>query len=121
MLNWWLEPPRIKILTISWALLILVLTAIPGKDMPDINFVSADKFAHAFVYGVLFLLTTRWSSNVPTGRNVVIVSALITTIYGILMEVMQETLFVDRFFDWSDVIANTIGVVLGIVIFRSLR
>ena len=40
--------------------------------------------------------------------------------YGFLMEWMQGTFFEGRFFDVFDGIANTIGAILGIVIFERL-
>nr|WP_255505421.1 VanZ family protein [Alkalisalibacterium limincola] len=34
--------------------------------------------------------------------------------YGLLLEVAQHTLTTTRMFEWGDVLANTLGVVLGL-------
>ena len=47
---------RHTFLAMFWALLILLLSALPGDDFPDLSFwslLSFDKVVHAFFYAVL--------------------------------------------------------------------
>lgn len=40
------------------------------------------------------------------------------SVYGILLEVMQEYLLSDRYFDVYDALFNVVGCVLGIFVFK---
>ena len=53
MLRWWVDPPRIHILSIAWAIVIFTLSAIPGKDLPQVGLLHIDKAAHVGVYAIL--------------------------------------------------------------------
>lgn len=112
------------IYTLLWASLILVLSSIPGGSMPSYSWMamlSFDKFAHAFVYSILvFLFIMELSvkaQKYATSRNIIIFAFLIGTLYGGLIELMQENLFVDRKADLFDFLANMVGGLLGIVFY----
>lgn len=46
---------------------------------------------------------------------------LITASYGALLEVMQATLFVGRSGDARDALANALGAIIGLLVFRKLH
>lgn len=102
--------------TLLWALVILVLCLIPGKELPRYRWTdlfSFDKVVHA---GVFFVLA--WLMVValrPTGTGPAIRwTAGVCLMYGGLLEVMQGTLMTDRYADVGDFVANGIGVALGL-------
>jgi glycopeptide antibiotics resistance protein len=108
-----------------WALLILILCGIPGKDIPHISFLellSFDKFVHAGIFFVLLLLTVRGfslQSKFPQLKKLAkFVALLFCIIYGGSLEIMQGTLFVDRSADVFDFIANTFGATMGWVLYE---
>jgi len=43
------------------------------------------------------------------------------SLFGIIIEVLQLTLTDYRAFDWFDVLANTAGVILGLLVFSLSR
>ena len=100
-----------------WALLIVILCGIPGRDIPHISFLellSFDKFVHAAIFFVLLFLTVRGFS-VQTTFNVLhqspkIIAFFICVAYGGLMEIMQGTIFEERSADVYDFIANSLDV-----------
>tara|TARA_B100000795_G_scaffold34444_1_gene22700 strand:- start:1695 stop:1928 length:234 start_codon:yes stop_codon:yes gene_type:complete len=51
-------------------------------------------------------------------RNSLRSSALICIVYGTVLELLQGSLFSERFTDVYDILANAIGVLLGIVILK---
>lgn len=115
---------RYNILAILWALLILLLSLVPGKNLPEINlfdFLSFDKLAHVFMYAMLvFLLTTgckRQYAKSWLRYHAKLTAFWISFSYGLLLEITQLLLTTDRYFDWLDVIANTLGAAVGIVFF----
>jgi VanZ family protein len=103
-----------------WALLILILCGMPGKDIPHISFLellSFDKFVHASIFFVFILLTIR-GFVLQTNYSKLQASAkpiafAICVAYGGLMEIMQGTLFLDRSADVYDFIANSFGCAVG--------
>lgn len=103
-----------------WALLILILCGMPGKDIPHISFLellSFDKFVHASIFFVFILLTVRGfvlqTRYVKLSNSAKPIAFAICVAYGILMEVMQGTVFIDRSADVYDVIANSFGCTMG--------
>jgi hypothetical protein len=98
----------------AWALLIFVLSSIPGGSFPASKLLSYDKLLHAGVYSVLgaftFLALPRtWSHR---ASMLVLISAAITTFYGFTDEFHQ--LFVPgRSADLRDVLADCVGGSIG--------
>ena len=111
-----------------WALLILILCGIPGRDIPHISFLellSFDKFVHAGIFFVLILLTVR-GFLLQTGiedlqKKAKRIATVICIIYGGLLEVMQGTLFQERSADVFDFIANSFGVLAGLMMYSIIE
>ncbi len=104
-----------------WALSILVLCGIPGKDIPRISFLellSFDKLVHAGIFFVLLLLTVRGFILQTTfyilNRHPKIIALLLCIIYGGLLEIMQGTLFEQRSASMFDFIADSVGATIGL-------
>jgi len=107
-----------------WTLLILMLSGFPGDQFERSEIENADIFVHAFLYAVLFFLLSvgflKQSSfnrlKVFTLRKVFI----LTVSYGALIEVMQATIFVNRSFQLSDIVFNTVGAIMGFACFGAI-
>lgn len=111
-----------------WALLILILCGMPGKDIPHISFLellSFDKFVHASIFFVFILLSIRGFLLQPRffklQQNAKRNAFLICVAYGGLMEIMQGTLFIDRSADIYDFVANSFGCLMGWVFYDSIE
>jgi VanZ family protein len=105
---------------ILWAIVILILCGIPGRDIPHISFLellSFDKFVHAGIFFVLAVLCIRGFTLQTTfpllQRNARWLALLICITYGGSLEIMQGTLFAERSADIFDFIANSFGASLG--------
>lgn len=103
-----------------WAVLILILCGMPGKDIPHISFLellSFDKFVHAGIFFVFILLAIRGfilqTNYLKLQHAAKPVAFFICVAYGGLMEVMQGTMFEDRSADVYDFIANSLGCAIG--------
>lgn len=101
-------------LAVGWAIVIFVLSSIPGAAFPPSKLFSYDKLLHAGVYAVLgalcFLALPRSASS-KTGVLVVLAGVL-TTLYGCTDEIHQ--LFVaGRSADLRDVLADAVGGFAG--------
>ena len=102
-----------------WAILILVLCAIPGDKIPEITFwqwLRWDKLVHLFLFGVLSIFLLGANSAIkkrPLSFKEYCFWILLTIAYGAAIEIMQATLFIQRSGDLRDAIANAIGAISG--------
>lgn len=104
------------VVTISIA--ILSLTSVPKIDL-GLNIKSTDKYLHILAYCTLsFFWHLALRKKLQNKRYYI---AIITSIivYGIILEGLQGGLTSYRTADWYDVIANTIGVFLAIILFHT--
>jgi len=107
-----------------WALLILVLCGIHGRDIPHISFLellSFDKFVHAGIFFVLIVLTIRGFLLQTTFDKIKhspkVISLLICVSYGGLLELMQSAVFEERSADVYDFVANSFGCLVGLLLY----
>ncbi|MBL7883771.1 MAG: VanZ family protein [Bacteroidia bacterium] len=111
-----------------WALFILILCGIPGRDIPHIHFLellSFDKVVHAGIFFVLFILTaiglelqTKYSFNNNVSK---LYAAAFCIVYGASTEIMQGIIFTERSADVFDFIANTTGCFIAFYFYKKLR
>jgi glycopeptide antibiotics resistance protein len=111
-----------------WALLILILCGMPGKDIPHISFLellSFDKFVHASIFFVFILLSIRGfvvQTRYPKLRtSAKPIAFAICVAYGGSMEIMQGTLFIDRSADIYDFVANSFGCSMGWIFYEWIQ
>ena len=81
------------------------------------KWLKPDKLVHVFVFGVLsFLLIRAFMHLVAASRfktNPKAWAVLIGLIYGAVIELLQEYVFIGRTGDLKDVVANAIGSFAG--------
>ena len=86
------------------------------------DLVSIDKIGHAVVYAILTLLILRgyFTKNAKQvlAVSILISAVIISSVYGVMMEVMQFSFFPGRFFEVLDIIANIIGSIIGLIVFK---
>jgi len=102
---------------ILWAFFIALLCGMPSKDIPQISWlewISFDKWVHAGMFFILYFLCIKSYIKVEhTARlksHIFITFAFACVSYGGILEILQETLFIDRSADLSDFIADSFGV-----------
>ncbi len=108
-----------------WAILILILCGLPGNNFPKLSFLEwlrPDKIVHLIIFGVqsfLFIKGFSRQNQFPNLRaNATRWGLLLTITYGILVEVMQATIFIGRSGDIRDALANSFGAFIGLYFFR---
>jgi len=86
---------------------VLSLASLPptGPDIPQ-----GDKYGHVLAYGTLAF----WFSQISHSRSVLRVHALGFIVLGILLEGLQS-LTPERRFEVPDMLANAVGVGLGLI------
>ena len=107
---------------VLWAAFILLLTSIPGSDLPHVSFLSfhsSDKVVHGTMYGIFAWLATR--SLVRSGRplrQAVLIVLLGIALFAALDEWHQQ--FIPGrsmdVFDWlADISGATIGTLAAVM------
>ena len=111
---------------IVWALFILILSSIPGSDLPEfdvLTLISFDKWVHAGVFFVLHVLLVRafeaQHKHLVLARRSFLIAFVCCLLYGILLELFQDAFFVARTADILDVAANTFGSVMALFFKRA--
>ena len=103
----------------------MVLSFLPGDKFPDITFTlfEIDKIVHFLFYFVLALLMGTafyYKKNEPFIKRIVIIVAIGISV-GFFIEVIQGNFIKNRFFDFFDILANSIGTLVGFIIIEKIR
>ncbi|MBJ7428629.1 MAG: VanZ family protein [Bacteroidia bacterium] len=102
-----------------WAIIVTGLCGTNGSNLPHFEFSSLiriDKVAHLLLFGTetyLIAIAARKVNQVKTNFQIIFPAFLIGTGFGILIEILQATVFTNRTFDYLDMVANTLGCLIA--------
>ncbi len=103
-------------IALVWFVVIFILCATPGQYIPSfswLDLLSFDKFVHASIFYILATLIFLIGLKAQKKHIFFILFLVFCIAYGISLEMMQATIFVDRSADWADILANSFGCVLA--------
>jgi VanZ family protein len=113
------QPIRI-FLVIIYVGCIAALSLLPMSDFPQIpEFRGFDKVVHFSMY-FIFSGLFCWALKAELNYLWLLLIVPVTVGWGIFMEFMQLEMHLGRSFDVHDMIANSIGVVVGILFYLLL-
>jgi VanZ family protein len=92
---------------ITWTILIFVACSWPGSNLPESPTVGFDKIVHVGIFAGLAVL---WLLRYPDQSTLVVLTSIA---YGILIEIYQNYMPINRSFDWWDILADSAGVLVG--------
>jgi VanZ family protein len=99
---------------------IVVLSLLPPQKLPHIHlFPGADKVIHFFMY-FIFSGLACWSLKVELNRKRIWIVIPIAIAWGVVMEIVQMEMKSGRAFSFYDIIANSIGVIVGMLVYTGL-
>jgi VanZ family protein len=91
-----------------WAFFILIACGVNGSSIPKVSIdIELDKIAHFILFLVQAILI-----YIPQKKNLAW-AILISVMYGVLLEFLQMTVFINRSFDYADMLADAIGAVMS--------
>ncbi|MGB0430316.1 MAG: VanZ family protein [Bacteroidia bacterium] len=111
---------------IVWTLCVIGIHAIPGQELPVPywDLFEFDKIVHLIIF---MILSFSWangffkqSASYKLKVHGIKLILVFTLILGLVLELMQNAIFVNRYFQWPDVIADGIGSILGIGMFYAI-
>lgn len=110
-------------LAFVWTIFIAVLCLVSFSDLPKVKINGADKYVHFTLH---FVFTILWFCYLKANKEIgnLFLKVLIASIvYGIIIEICQETFTSTRHADIKDVMANSLGsiVAIGVMYFWPRR
>jgi VanZ family protein len=97
---------------------IAALSLMPPQDLPRVPlFNGADKVVHFMMY-FLFSILFCWALNTGLSCPGLFFIVSVTVGWGALMEYLQLIMHIGRSFSWSDILANSLGVLSGVAIYK---
>ncbi len=110
---------------ILWVIITTVLLVLPGPDIPQVSFLDEiyfDKWVHAGLFGgMTFLFCFPFIKNFTASKKLMISIAIICALYGVAMEYVQKYFAFERDFDYYDMIADSVGAIIGYYISNFLK
>jgi glycopeptide antibiotics resistance protein len=108
-----------------WAAVILILCALPGKTFPRLSFLDwlrPDKVVHLIMFGLLAFLFikgfVKQNSFEALSLHPKIYAVLLSIIYGLMIELLQEYIFIWRSGEVFDALADAAGAFIGLLIYN---
>lgn len=115
MLRWKIF--RYKSVAIVWFVIMCILFFLPGSDLPQANWLEViyfDKIVHIGLFAVLiFLCRSSFDLDLNHYNWRLLFSAVL---YGLAVEFIQKYWVPNRSFDLFDLLADSIGSVLGLIV-----
>lgn len=109
-----------------WTIIIGVLTLVPGNYIPKVSsfldWLSPDKLAHLFLFGIYTLLLcvgfSRQLKSSLISRYPMIISFGTGMVFAFFTEMMQAYVVPGRNGNVYDFLADTLGCFLGLIIWK---
>jgi len=110
-------------ITLLYSTVLAVVSFIHVSGIPDINYSNTDKIFHFLAYSALawfwfqaFFNKFKWNFN-----KSLVVAAILSVVFGIVIEVLQGVMTSTRLAENNDVLANMLGVSLTVIILLVIR
>lgn len=108
----------IQVLTVFWTGLVAYLCLASSESLPNVDLFRFDKFGHlTFHFGITVLWFLFWKTSFRNENKYALLKAfLFSFFFGILIEIGQKLFTETREADIEDVIANTTGALLAVLV-----
>ena len=117
-----LEHKYLLVVTVSFQIGVTVLMLLPSSGFPNIQISNFDKLAHVGIYFLSFLLWAfSFFNKAASLKKTIILVLILLLIYGMVIEVVQGQFIPDRTSDIWDIVANSVGLGIGWVVFYILK
>lgn len=103
-------------MAIIWTALIFFVCFIPGNEVPNVKIPLIDKQVHFVIFAVFAFLWLATFRSVNSGQYIFVFALSFAT--GVFVELIQGSgITYGRSFEINDIIADSIGGLIGILIF----
>ena len=107
-------------ITVYYTLFLIIFSLIPVPDLglPKFQLFEIDKVVHFVMYFSLTMLWCFASKNFYRSNFKLLLFAIF---FGFVLEIFQHILPFGRYFDLGDLLANSLGVIFGIIILYYIK
>jgi hypothetical protein len=113
---------------VLWTIVILIIVGIPGSYIPKtnsfLNLLSPDKIVHLLMFGPFAFFLKHLFQVISTKSILYIHSSkaviLFGIVFGISTELLQYYIFIGRNGNVYDAIADSVGIILGVLLYPSI-
>lgn len=113
MLKWL----RSRVVATSWFVFITILFLLPGSALPKENWLQGlylDKWVHLGFFAIMSFL---FAASLKLRKFFSLLLLFFATVlYGLCIEFIQKEWIPNRSFDWLDLLADSAGSVVGILV-----
>lgn len=97
--------------TAMWTAIVLILSLLPGHSFPKVEFNFIDLVVHFVMYALMaFLLYFSLFNTIQQrGFHVIFKLWVAMVFFGAIIEILQETVAINRCFSGYDILFNAIG------------
>ena len=107
-------------LSLIYLTLVAILSLLPAHDLPQLPlFPGADKIIHICMYLGLSVVAC-WSLHAEIRKKWYYAVIFFAIGWGVIMETFQFLMHMGRSFELYDILANSIGTLIGIAIYMTL-
>lgn len=106
------------LIALFWAGVIAYFCLVKSSDLPVVNIPNIDKCIHTFfhfVFTFVWFLFFRKQLKFKYDLKPLLFSLLLSVVFGLLIELLQELFTLTRHADVLDVAANLTGAVLAVL------
>lgn len=114
---------RYWIPSIIWGTCIITASLVSSGSLKKFQIETIfeiDKIIHIGMYFGLSLVLSYgfyYSQKIVSKKRLLLITFIISSLVGVLMEILQSTITSSRSFDYFDIIANIIGAFIGSALF----
>ena len=103
------------VVALSYTLALTIASLVQLSDMPEVKIDHADKIFHFVAYAILcglWFIAFQFTLNTPY-KKALLQAIKVSIVFGLLIEVLQDTVTNHRSLDIYDAIANSLGALLA--------
>ena len=102
---------------IAYIVVITVLSLVSIDTKTNINVDFADKIIHVIIHTINVILLYIVFIKFKVAKSLLI-AIIVSILYGIIIEILQEYISINRQFDIFDIYANCFGTIIAAIILK---
>ena len=108
-----LSERKFLFLAITWTVFVAVASLVSFNSVPKVKVVGSDKVVHFLFYLVFVIFWSLAKKQSYFKINYSLLIVVIAIVFGIIIEILQGVLTKTRQADFYDVVANSLGAIVG--------
>lgn len=97
-------------LFVALIVVVIILSLIPQQSIPKVGFTNIDLLVHLVMYSALAYGLSLWLfDRIADSTLSIWIYPIFLGLFGLVIEVLQKTLPINRFFSWEDAASNLLG------------